>query len=293
MVAAGAGLMLILDAQVHVYERNHPGRPWFGVLKGPAEVTGDDMVAAMDAAGVDGAIIVSPFTHYRYDASYALSVQAAHPERFRVVKPFDVADPAVEETVADWSRTEGAVAVRLLLAEADPDDPGIDRLLAAAARHSLPVNVMGWGRLAQIDSLATKRPDTLFVIDHFGLPQRFERPPPKDPFADLGRLLALARHDNVAVKLTAAGALSHQPFPFDDLWEPLARIFDAFGLSRCMWGSDWTRAMEFFTYPQAVDAFRLSERLSETDKATLMSGSLQRIYGWRPAARAAQHATSR
>jgi hypothetical protein len=31
--------MLTLDAQVHAYERNHPGRPWVGTLAGPAEVT--------------------------------------------------------------------------------------------------------------------------------------------------------------------------------------------------------------------------------------------------------------
>jgi hypothetical protein len=58
--------MLIIDAQVHAYERNHPGRPWAAVLHGPSEVTGDDMVAAMDAVGVDGALLVSPFTMYRY-----------------------------------------------------------------------------------------------------------------------------------------------------------------------------------------------------------------------------------
>ena len=50
----------ILDSQVHAYERNHPGRPWFGTLYGPPEVTGDQMVAAMDAVGVDGAILASP-----------------------------------------------------------------------------------------------------------------------------------------------------------------------------------------------------------------------------------------
>src|ERR1051325_4538406 len=47
------------------------------------------MVAAMDAAGVDGAILVSPFSMYRFDASYALEVYAAHPGRFRLVKPVD------------------------------------------------------------------------------------------------------------------------------------------------------------------------------------------------------------
>ena len=53
--------------------------PWIGTLYGPAEVTGDQMVAAMDAVGVDGAILVSPFSMYRYDASYAVEVYAAHP----------------------------------------------------------------------------------------------------------------------------------------------------------------------------------------------------------------------
>src|SRR6266481_5392325 len=66
--------MPTLDSQVHAYERNHPGRPWVGTLYGPAEVTGDQMVAAMDAVRVDGAILVSPFSMYRYDASYALEV---------------------------------------------------------------------------------------------------------------------------------------------------------------------------------------------------------------------------
>ena len=46
---------------------------------GRRQVTGDDMVAAMDAVGVDGALLVSPFSMYRYDASYALEVYAAIP----------------------------------------------------------------------------------------------------------------------------------------------------------------------------------------------------------------------
>ena len=57
-----------------------------GVFVGRTQVTGDQMVAAMDAVGVDGAILVSPFSMYRYDASYALEVYAAHPDRFGVIR---------------------------------------------------------------------------------------------------------------------------------------------------------------------------------------------------------------
>ena len=84
--------MMIIDAQVHAYERDRPERPWHAVLVGPAEVTGEQMVAAMDAVGVDGAILVSPFTMYRYDASYALDTHGRHPGRFALVKPVDPAD---------------------------------------------------------------------------------------------------------------------------------------------------------------------------------------------------------
>src|SRR5690348_5791358 len=145
--------MLTIDAQVHAYERDHPGRPWAAKLHGEPEVTGDEMIKAMDAVGVDSAILVSPFTMYRYDASYALSVHAAYPGRFALVKPVDPTDLAVAETVAAWAATPGAVGVRIMLTRdlsPDPADPGINRVLAAAARHALPVNLLAWGRLDQV-----------------------------------------------------------------------------------------------------------------------------------------------
>jgi len=151
--------MPILDAQVHAYERNQPGRPWVGTLYGPAEVTGDQMVAAMDGVGVDGAILVSPFSMYRYDASYALKVYAAHPDRFRLVKPVDPTDLAVVETIADWVRTKGTIGIRIFLRDnvsTDPADPAINRVLATAAQHTLPVNVACTGRLDQARQLAAR-----------------------------------------------------------------------------------------------------------------------------------------
>jgi L-fuconolactonase len=275
--------MVTIDSQVHAYERDHPGRPWAAVLHGPAEVTGDDMVAAMDAIGVDGALLVSPFTMYRYDASYAIAVHAAHPTRFRLIKPVDANDPAVTETIADWAATDGTVGIRIMMrgdVSTDPADPGINRVLAAASRYSLPVNLMCTGRLEQAGLLAARNPATQLVIDHLGLPQPHEPPAPAQPWADLPKLLALAAHDNIAVKISGACTLSHEPFPYKDLWDPLGRIFDAFGFGRCMWGTDWTRAVGVLTYEQGVEAFRVTDRLSDSDRAALMGESLQRVYKW-------------
>ena len=277
--------MLTIDSQVHAYERNHQGRPWAGFLHGPPEVTGEDMVAAMDTVGVDGAVLVSPYSMYRYDASYAVDVYAAHPGRFALIKPVDPTDPNVARTIADWASTRGAVGIRLMLrpeVTADPEDPGLNRVLAAAARHGFPVNVLGWGRLEQVDALAARNPDTRLVIDHLGLQQPFVPPPPAQPFADLPKLLKLAPHANVTVKISGACTLSHEPFPYRDIWEPLGRIFDAFGLDRCMWGTDWTRAVALLTYKQAVDAFRVTDRLTDSDRVVLMGGTLTRVYRWAP-----------
>jgi len=275
--------MPTFDSQVHAYERNHPGRPWEGTLYGPAEVTGDQMVAAMDAVGVDGAVLVSPFSMYRYDASYALEVYKAHPGRFRLVKPVDPADPAAAETIADWASTRGTVGIRVFLRDnvsTDPADPAINRVLALAAQHSLPVNLACTGRLDQAEGLAKRNPNTRLVIDHLGLPQPHEPPAPAQPFADLPKVLALAPHANVAVKISGACTLSHQPFPYQDIWDPLGRIFDAFGFDRCMWGTDWTRAVGMLTYKQGVEAFRVADRLTDSERVLLMGGTLQRVYNW-------------
>jgi hypothetical protein len=79
---AAAPPPVVIDAQVHAYAANTPERPWHSVPNWPAHVTGDEMVAAMDKVGVNGAIYISPFSMYQYDGSYAVSVQRAHPDKF-------------------------------------------------------------------------------------------------------------------------------------------------------------------------------------------------------------------
>ena len=40
--------------------------------------------------------------------------------------------------------------------------------------------------------------------------------------------------------------------------------------------------MALLTYEQGVEAFRVTDRLSDSDRATLMGGTLTRIYNWAP-----------
>ena len=273
-----------IDSQVHAYERNRPERPWSGFLQGPEEVTGDDMVAAMDAVGVDGALLVSPFSMYRYDASYALEVYAKYPGRFGLIKPFDPQSEAVADELAEWAGTPGVVGARIMLTAQpfEADDPGVNRILAAGAKAGIPVNIMCSGKLPLLGELARRHPNTQVVVDHVGLPQPFEPPAPPEPFADLPHVVSLAAYDNVAIKISGACTLSHQPFPYPDIWEPLDKVFDAFGFERCLWGTDWTRAVGLLTYEQGVEAFRITDHLSDAERTALMGGSLAKLYNWSP-----------
>src|ERR1700749_3416186 len=107
--------MSIVDSQVHAYEANTPKRPWHSVPNWPDHVTGDEMVAAMDKVGVDGAIFISSFSMYRYDGSYAIEVQRAHPGRLAIVKPVDPDNPDFADVIAEWKRTPGTVGIRIML----------------------------------------------------------------------------------------------------------------------------------------------------------------------------------
>src|SRR2546428_13881862 len=123
--------MAIIESQVHVNEANTPKRPWHTVPNWPDHVTGDEMVAAMDRDGVDGAIFISAFSMYRYDASYAVEVQRAHPGRLALVKPVDPDGPAVAVVIADWQKTPGSVGMQIMMTMdvvRGPDASAINRI---------------------------------------------------------------------------------------------------------------------------------------------------------------------
>ena len=277
--------MTIIDSQVHAYAANTPERPWNTTPNWPDSVNGEEMVAAMDSVGVDGAIFVNAFSMYQYDSSFAEEVQRAHPGKFGLVKPVDPSDPAVADVIADWKKTPGTVGLRVRLThglERAADDPGLDVILHEAVRHNFPINLLSWGKLDVGAALIDRHPNVQFVLDHLGLLQPHDPPAPPEPWADLPKVLDLAKRPNAVIKVSGACTLSREPFPFLDIWDPLARVFDAWGMDRCLWGTDWTRAHAVVNYEQAVEPFRLTDRLSDSDRAMLMGGACAKIYGWAP-----------
>jgi predicted TIM-barrel fold metal-dependent hydrolase len=144
--------MAIIDSQVHSYEANTSKLPWHSVPNWPDHVTGDEMVAAMDRVGVDGAIFISAFSMYRYDASYAVEVQRAHSGRFALVKLVDPDDPTVADIIADWKKTPGAALI-----DRHPDTRFIIDHLGIVQPRTPPAPPQPWADLPKVLDLAQRR----------------------------------------------------------------------------------------------------------------------------------------
>jgi predicted TIM-barrel fold metal-dependent hydrolase len=287
--------MEVVDAQLHSWEPDRPERPWdTGYGRSNAvearnrahhaahPVGYEDLLEWMDRAGVDGALLVTSAV-YGGDNSYPLEAAARHPDRFGVVGRVDPAAADLEETVAGW-RERGLLGIRLIIGSdaerATLRSGGFDRLFRACSTHAVPICVFPPGILSELAPLAESLPGLSLVIDHLGLSQPPLMDAEADPFGRLPELLALARHPNVAVKLTALPVLSSEPFPFLDLWPHLHRVLAAFGPERVIWGSDATRTAGLHSYEEAVAYIRDSAELSAADKELILGASLRRIFDW-------------
>ena len=277
--------MPIIESQVHAYEANTPKRPWHSVPNWPDHVTGDEMVAAMDKVGVDGAIFISAFSLYRYDASYAVEVQRAHPGRLAIVKPVDPDDPDVADVVAEWKKTPGAVGIRIMLTKEDkraPDDPGLDRIARAAVRYDFPVNMLCWDNLDAGTALIDRHPDTRFIIDHLGILQPRVPPAPPEPWADLPKVLELAKRPNAVIKVSGACTLSREPYPFPTSgirWP--ACSMPGVSIAACGARTGRARSPSSTTSRPSSRSSR-PDRLSDSERAMLMGGACAKAYGWSP-----------
>jgi predicted TIM-barrel fold metal-dependent hydrolase len=286
----------VVDAQVHAWARDSDEFPWrldFGSAEKNRQVAAHfeaetmppgRLLACMDEAGVDAAVLVSP-TMYGADAGYARHTVAHDPARLAYVGLVDPASTTVEQDVSGWRSQTGALAIRVPIYSAatiaSVESGPLRAVLAAAERHGVPVCVYPPGYLDRLESIVRSFPGLQFVIDHLGLAQ----PSPVFPtvegdgFERLPELLRLAAYSNVAVKATGVPSLSQEDFPFRDVWDPLRRVIDAFGCDRVMWGTDFTR-VERASYSESVAYLGEIDGLAAADLERLYGATLRRVLGW-------------
>jgi hypothetical protein len=195
----------------------------------------------------------------------------------------------VTHTVAAGHYMSAQAGLQMLEAGGNAIDAGVAAGIATGVLEGIHVSIgrvapiLIWlaerGEAVTISGLGSrpKKASAEYLQKHHGLP-----PAPPQPWADLPKVLELAKRPNAVIKVSGACTLSREPYPFPDIWDPLARVFDAWGFDRCLWGTDWTRAFAVVNYEQAVEPFLKTSRLSDTERAMLMGGATAKAYGWSP-----------
>lgn len=304
--------MEIVDTQIH---RPLPLAPWpaFDAYAGYPSEGGDVLdtgpsseiqltvgvelaVAGMEAVGVDAAILYS-------NPDFCEVAVARH--LARIASVYDFYEPAAlgdpDEFMQDLRARPGLLGIRLL--------PGIDYaekhnlallteghwdpVLAAAARHEVPVVFFIPLYLRQMHAIAKRFPELRIVIDHCGMPAPPTAPPRVDLLDTLPELLALAEYPNVAVKLTGLPVLAPGSYPFPAIWPALHRMLEAFGPGRLLWGSDvhrvtgrvWVPPLRVagfadVNYSELLDYLLYTEELGEAEKKSMLGAAARTWFNW-------------
>lgn len=279
---------MIVDAQVHLWGADTPERPWppggTHTAHRAVPVDEDELLRAMDGAGVDRAVIVPPsWEGDRNDL--ALAAAARHPGRFAVMGrfPAHTRDEDAERAVKRWRDRPGMLGVRLVL-HRDPWrrwflQGRFDWFWAAAERAGLPVMVYAPGVLGPVAAVARRHPGLRLILDHLALEVTARD---DEAFAALdgpNGLLALAVHPNVAVKASALPCHTADPYPFPALHAPLRRVHAAFGAGRVFWGSDYSRLP--CPYEECLRLFTHAlDFLSEEERRLMTGEGLRRWLDW-------------
>jgi L-fuconolactonase len=271
---------MIIDSQVHVWPPDRTDRR-LGEGVGDRKPYGyEQLVADMDRAGVDCAVLVPPsFDHDRND--YALEAVGMHPDRFAIMGRVPLRAGG-DDFLERWRDQPGMLGVRLTF-HRDADRPWLTDGTAGwfwpqAERRDIPVMVHAPERLTEIGMIAARHPGLRIIVDHIG----FARATMDDATVPaVARMNALARHPNVFVKVSALPCFSSERYPFKNLREPLRRVIEAFGPRRAFWGSDITRVPATCSYRQVVTHFTEElDFLSPADLEWIMGRGLAECLHW-------------
>jgi predicted TIM-barrel fold metal-dependent hydrolase len=201
----------------------------------------EQLVAAMDKAGVAKAAIVQASTCYGHDNSYVVDAVAAYPDRFTGVFSVDVLAPDAPDKMRHWVG-RGLTGMRLFtFGSTMPDqaswldDPRTYPAWETAGELGLSICLqMSAKAFPQMIKMAKRFPKVKIILDHMARPVLEDGP----PYAEARSLLELASIPTVYLKLTPRSFLeSRKGKATPETFFPL--LVSKFGASRLAWGSNY------------------------------------------------------
>lgn len=275
---------MIVDTHVHIIssdEERYPLRPAAGFrMRGlrswhrEMPVSAEQLLEAMDGAGVDRAIVVQPFSAYGFDNSYHADGAARYPERLASICTVDPLAGDAAQRLRFWVKERGMQGLRLTTNSdsARLDDPGADALWREAATLAIPICVLTtpdhWG---EVQVQAERFSSVPILLDHVGGSGGAESE------EQIRALVALASLTNLSLKISTVN-LAPQAARDEAGLQRWRRIVTAFGAERLLWGSNYPVSQEG-SYADMVNLGRTSlPFLSVGERDQMLAGNALRFW---------------
>jgi predicted TIM-barrel fold metal-dependent hydrolase len=274
---------MIIEWNAHMFSSDtdrYPFHPRATYVPGPEGRAGDplaDYLARMEREGIDRAVLVQP-EPYGDDHRLVLDCLQRQPERLWGTSLFYPRDEDAPARLAALVRQEPRVVATRFHAHRGKtayferfDEPGVLALWEAAGDLGLIVELhIGPDYAAQVAEVVRAHPGTPVLIDHLAEPQMGNA-------VEYAEVLALARFDNVIMKLSGLNHFSGDA-PLYLEAKPFTRlVIDAFGPEHLVWGSGT---------PAIVDAHL--DRESAEAREMVKGGNLARLLARRSAGTGSQ-----
>jgi L-fuconolactonase len=232
----------IVETHVHVVspdQAKYPRRIARGALGGwVRDLAAEDLLALMQEAGIDRAVVVQGYGAYGADNNYLADCVARYRDRFAGVFAVDALDHDAPEKVAYWTRERGLHGARLVTLtrpELALNDPRVNPILEQATALQIPLCLLTqFHQLPLLPVLLQRFPNLPIALEHMGGPNLSGGP----PYAEVKPLFDLARFPNCYVKFSSvsiyaatAGRSTSREF--------FRLLVDRFGARRLMWGSNF------------------------------------------------------
>src|SRR5690606_4065753 len=140
-------------------------------------------------------------------------------------------DPASRGQLSHWRQQQGMLGVRFIFHSERYQhllvSGAFDWVWAEAEAALVPITLMmpGLSTAAEIiERILIRHPQLKLSLDHINLPPNNDLTVTER----IEKLLPLAVYPNLAIKVSAAPALSKKNYPFVDMQEPLKKIFDVY-----------------------------------------------------------------
>ncbi len=204
-------------------------------------VSVEQMILAMDEAGIAKSALVQASTCYGHDNSYVADAVAAHPDRFTGVFSVDPLAPDAPEKIRYWAGRK-LTGMRLFTAGSTMpnqagwvDDPQSFPAWDCVSELGIPVCMqMTTKAIPQLIHILERFPKAVVILDHLAKPSLSDGP----PYTGAADVFRLADYKNLYLKVsphTVAeaqnGKATHATF------FPL--LVSKFGASRIAWGSNY------------------------------------------------------